>query len=163
MTEPLLGRHEAATLLAVDAANGGELAGIEQVFEAFEQLFQRRLTPSESADSLALLCEAGFVEYCEGELGLTPHGRKLLRRAGLPRSPDRARKVAELLGELEEADLASEGSVPAPSEEEITDALASLEADDSSDLAPQLGANIAFPQVGSPILGWSVGEAGERP
>jgi hypothetical protein len=162
MTEPLLGRYEAATLLAVDAANGGELAGIEQVFEAFEQLFQRQLTPSESADSLALLCEAGFVEYTESELGLTPHGRKLLRRAGLPGSPDRPRKVTDLLSQLEDGDLAPEGSVPAPSEQDIIDALESLESDDASNLGPQVGPNVAFTQIGSPILGWGVGDGEDR-
>jgi hypothetical protein len=155
MTAPLLGRYEAATLLAVDAANGGELAGIEQVFEIFEQLFQRRLTTSECAGSLALLCGAGLVEYSESELGLTPRGRKLLRHAGLPGNPDRPRKVADLLSELDESDLAPQGSVPAPSEQDVADALASLEADDASDLRPRAGANIALPVIGAPILGWN--------
>jgi hypothetical protein len=160
MTEPLLGRYEAATLLAVDAANGGELAGIEQVFEAFEQMFQRRPAASESAGSLALLCEAGFVEYSEGELGLTPRGRKLLRHAGLPGSRDRPHKVADLLGELEEDDLAPQGSIPAPSEQDITDALTSLTADEASDLAPEMGSTVAPLEIGAPILGWRAGAGG---
>jgi len=152
-SEPLLGRFEAAIFLAVDAANGGELAGIEQIFEVFEQLFRRRLTPSEFAGSLALLCEAGLVEYSESELGVTPRGRKLLRHAGLPGSPDRPKRVTDLLGALEEDDLAPEGSVPAPSEQDITDALANLEADDASGRALRMGSEIAGPVVAAPAVG----------
>jgi hypothetical protein len=154
--EPLFGRYEAAIFLAVDAANGGELAGIEQVFEVFEQLFQRRLTPSELAESLALLCEAGLVEYSESELGVTPRGRKLLRHAGLPGSADRPEKVADLLGALEEDDLAPEGSVPVPSEHDITEALESLEADLAGGRAPQMGSEVAAPVVGVPLVPVSI-------
>jgi hypothetical protein len=162
MPEPLLGRYEAATLLAVDAANGGELAGIEQIFEAFERLFQRRPSASQASESVTLLCEAGFVEYVESELGLTRQARKLLRRAGLPGSPDRPRKVADLLSELEESDLAPEGSVPAPSENDINDALENLKIDDSNGTGPRMGADVAMTEIGGPILGWSAGLTAHR-
>jgi hypothetical protein len=160
MTEPLLGRYEAATLLAVDGANGGTLAGIEQIFETFERLFQRRPTASQSAASLALLCDAGLVEYTEGELGLTSRGRKLLRHTGLPGSPDRPGRVADLLGDLEEEDLAAAGSVPAPSERDIEAALNSLEADDAGDAALRTGAEVALPQIGAPLTFGFQAEAG---
>jgi hypothetical protein len=153
MTEPLLGRYEAATLLAVDGANGGTLAGIEQIFQTFEGLFQRRPTALQSAVSFGLLCDAGLVEYVESELGLTSRGRKLLRHAGLPDSPDRPSRVADLLGELEEADLAPEGSVPAPSEHDIEVAVTRPQGDGASDLAPRTGAEVALPAIGVSAIG----------
>ena len=166
MTQPLLVRYEAAMLLAVDGANGGELAGLEQVLVAFEVLFHHPPTVSESAEAIALLSEAGFVEYVQDQLGLTPQGRKLLRRAGLPESPDRPRKVAHLLGELEEIDLAAEGSVPAPTEADLAAALHTLGSDQLEGVAPMLGADVAGPDVGSSlslygsILGGGVGLGG---
>jgi hypothetical protein len=153
--EPLLGRLEAAALLAVDAANGGELSGIEQVFRAYEMLFRRRPEVPQVSRSFALLCEAGLVEYADSELGLTSRGRKLLRRAGLPSSPDRPNKVTDLLGELEESDLVPEGSVPVPAESDIADSLADLESDDAAGEPMEIGANIACPPVGVPLDIWA--------
>jgi len=149
--EPLLGRYEAAALLAVDAANGGTLAGIEEIVATFERLFHRQPTAAQSAASFALLCEAGLVEYSESELGLTRHGRKLLRHAGLPGSPDRPRRVAELLGEVEDGDLASPGSVPSPSEHDVSAALSNLEADGGADLSPRTRGAASLPVIGVPL------------
>ena len=150
--EPLLGRYEAAALLAVDGANGGTLAGIEQIFETFERLFQRRPGATQIAASFALLCDAGLVEYTESELGLTSHGRKLLRRAGLLDSPDRPARVADLLGELEEADLAAPGTVAAPSEEDVRTALTNLASDDDAGAGPVTGDEIAPAAIGAPLV-----------
>jgi hypothetical protein len=164
-TEPLLGRYEAATLLAVDAANGGELAGIEQIFAAFERLFQRQPSALQAAASFALLCEAGLIEFLDSELGLTRHGRKLLRHTGLPGNADRPRRVAELLGELEPADLAPKGSVPAPSDKDITDALTGLQDDDSTGNVLRPGAEVAPPEIGVPLVPlvpWGAGGLGSE-
>jgi len=138
-------------LLAIDRANGGELAGLEQVLVAFEVLFHQPPTAPESADALALLCEAGFVEYLQEEIGLTPHGRKLLRRAGLPESPERPRKVTQLLGELEDMDLAPAGSVPAPTEADVGCALETLHGDQHEGVAPTLGADLVGPAIGASL------------
>jgi len=148
-------------LLAVDGANGGELAGLEQVLVSFEVMFHYPPAVVESAEAIALLCEAGFVEYAQEAIGLTPHGRKLLRRAGLPESPDRPRKVAHLLSEVDEMDLAPEGSVPAPTEDDVASALETLNSDQRQGVAPELGADLAGPAIGASmsIYGGAIGSS----
>jgi len=143
VTAPLLGRPEAAMLLAVEGANGGELSGLEQVLVAFETLFDRQMEPEAYAQSCALLCEAGLVEFVEGCLGLTPAGRKLLRRTGVPGNPGRPHNVAEQLAPLEELDLAGEGSVPSPTVAAFEAAGAALKSDGAAGDAPLLGSELA--------------------
>ncbi len=102
MSEDLFGRFDAATLLAVERANGGELASLEQVVSTFVALFDQPPHPEEFAGSAALLAEAGLVEYESEALGLTPAGRRLLRRAGASNASDRPERLLGLLGELDE-------------------------------------------------------------
>jgi len=152
MSAPLLGRRETAMLLAVERANGGELAGLEQVLVAFETLFHRRMEPEAYADACALLCEAGLVEYTDESLGLTPGGRKLLRRTGVPGSPGRPLQVTEQLAGLEEVDLAEAGSVASPDAKAFERATVSLDEDadvgdepvPGGELAPEPPDNLAW-------------------
>jgi hypothetical protein len=115
-----------------------------------------------AAASFSLLCEAGLVEYVENELGLTRHGRKLLRHTGLPGNADRPRRVAELVGEMEPAELAPKGSVPAPSDKDITDALTALQDDDSTGNILRPGAEVAPPEIGVPLVPWGAGGLGSE-
>jgi len=149
MTTPLLGRPEAAMLLAVEQANGGELSGLEQVLVAFEFLFERRMRPEAYAESCALLCEAELVEYRDDSLGLTPAGRKLLRRTGVPGNPERPHKVAEQLALLEALDLAVPGSVAAPPLAAFEAASATLSSDGEAGEEPVLGSELAPPPLGN--------------
>ncbi|MGA2211099.1 MAG: hypothetical protein ABSH30_15860 [Acidimicrobiales bacterium] len=143
MSAPLLGRREAAMLLAVERANGGELAGLEQVLAAFETLFDRQMEPDAYADASALLCEADLVEYTDESLGLTPSGRKLLRRTGVPGSPGRPLQVTEQLATLEPLDLAEAGSVASPDAKTLERAAAALNADADSGDEPVPGDDLA--------------------
>ena len=99
MSEDLFGRFDAATLLAVETANGGELASLEQVVSTFCNLFGEPPDPDSFAGSSQLLAEAGFVEYEADALGLSPAGRRLLRRAGAARAIDRPERLLGLLRE----------------------------------------------------------------
>jgi hypothetical protein len=141
-------------LLAIENANGGELAGLEQILVAFEGLFQRRMQPEAYAASCALLCEAGLVEGSDESLGLTPEGRKLLRRTGVPGTPERPHRVAEQLALIEELDLAPAGSMATPDAAAFTAAASSLEEDGQTGDEPVLGAQLA-PQTPS-NLGWGL-------
>ena len=143
MSAPLLGRPEAAMLLAVEGANGGELSGLEQVLVAFETLFQRSMQPEAYARSCALLCEAQLVEWVDDSLGLTPGGRKLLRRTGVPGNPERPVQVADQLSLLEEVDLEPPGSVPAPDARAFEAATKSLASDGEQGDEPVLGSDLA--------------------
>lgn len=124
--ESLFGRYEAAALLAVERANGGELAPLEQVIVAFEQLFGTSVTASTFTESLSLLIDARLIDWSNGGLELSYEGRKTIRRSGMHSSPDFPDKVAEKLAELDEDDLAPEGELPAPTEHEVAEAMAAL-------------------------------------
>lgn len=141
-------------LLAVESANGGELAGLEQILVAFEQLFQHRMQPEAYAASCALLCEAGLVEGNDESLGLTPEGRKLLRRTGVPGAPERPHRVAEQLALFEEPDLADAGSMATPDVAAFAAAASSLEEDGQTGDEPVLGAQLAPRPLGN--LGWGL-------
>ena len=52
-----------------------------------------------------LLIGLGVVEYVEDQLGLTPEGRKLLRRSGLQNDPRHVAHVTALLQEFDELDV----------------------------------------------------------
>src|SRR5487761_1387325 len=114
--DPILGRMEAAVLLAVEQANGGELSSVAQVLATFHTTFNRLPEAAPFAASTALLAEAHLVEYVEAQIGLTPGGRRLLRRTGAPWGRQRAERATALVGEIDEDDLADAGSVPCPSE-----------------------------------------------
>jgi hypothetical protein len=147
-------------LLAVERANGGELAGLEQVLVAFESLFDRQMDADGYAESCALLCEAGLVEYTDECLGLTPVGRKLLRRTGVPGSSVRPRNVTAELELLEECDLAAAGSVSSPSEEAFEMAGADLSADEETGAEPVLGAALAPKPLGN-LFPYGMGPAAQ--
>ncbi len=124
--ESLFGRYEAAALLAIERANGGELAPLEQVLVAFEGLFGAGVTAATFAESVALLVDAGLVAYADGALELTVDGRRTIRRSGAHFDPDFPAKVADRLALIDEDELAPEGELPSPSEEDVLAALASL-------------------------------------
>lgn len=122
----LLGRFDAATLIAVERANGGEWAGLGQVIVTFNVVFGQVPDVDKFTESCQLLCEAGLIEYFDDGLGLTPDGRKLLRRAGSRRGPRRPQVVTELLEALDNGDLAPEGSVPEPDRTDVAAAVREL-------------------------------------
>jgi hypothetical protein len=124
--ESLFGRYEAAALLAVERANGGELAPLEQVIAAFEALFGSSVTAETFSESLSLLVDAGLIDWANHGLELTLDGRRTIRRSGSHWDHDFPDKVADRLSRIEEDDLAPEGELPAPSEEDILGALQSL-------------------------------------
>ena len=150
-TEPLFTRVDAATLLAVEAANGGEWTGLGQVIVTFQVIFGRLPAQVEFRESCWLLCEADLVDYAEGGLSLTPKGRKLLRHAGSRGSAARPAKVTMLLQDIEEQQLADEGSVPEPSDEDVDEAFAALTDEITSDLRRTQASNQAR-LVGPPIV-----------
>ncbi len=158
MDEGLFGRSEAATLLAVEAANGGELATLEQVLSTFLALFGEFPDPDRFAEACGLLAEAAVVGYEDGALGLTPAGRRLLRRAGAPQGADRPGRLLGLLRQLDEGDLAPEGSRPAPTAEAVTAALTDLHHDLESGDAPVRGELLAP----NPSSTWGYGASGGR-
>lgn len=121
--ESLFGRYEAAALLAVERANGGELAPLEQVLASFEQLFGAMVTTSTLAESISLLIDAGLVSWATGGLELTVEGRRTIRRAGAHWDAELPEKVEARLALIGEDELAPEGELPAPTEGEIVDAL----------------------------------------
>ncbi|HEV8064832.1 MAG TPA: hypothetical protein VGP46_08380, partial [Acidimicrobiales bacterium] len=110
--EPLFGKVEAATLLAVEDANGGELAELYQVVASYHFMFGQWPETAEFTEACGLLCEAGLVEWQGGALGLTPKGRKFLRRAGRHGAAGRPKLVTDLLQGIDDKELADEGSVP---------------------------------------------------
>ena len=68
-----------------------------------------RPSPAEFAASATLLIELGAVEYVEDQLGLTPEGRKLLRRSGMPNNPRHVALVTALLEEFDDDDFEPDG------------------------------------------------------
>lgn len=124
--EALFGRYEAAALLAVERANGGELAPLPQVLAAFEGLFGSIATAATFTESVSLLVDARLVEWHNPALGLTVEGRKAIRRSGTPWDPELADKLADRLSRIAEEELAPEGELPAPSEEDVHEALRAL-------------------------------------
>jgi hypothetical protein len=124
--ESLFGRYEAAALLAVERANGGELAPLEQVVVSFEGLFGSSVTAGTFAESLALLVDAGLIDWTNHALELTLDGRRTIRRSGSHWDTDFPDKVADRLSRIDEEDLSPEGELPSPSEHDILGALHSL-------------------------------------
>ena len=144
------GPEEGAVLVAVERANGGELAPLEQVLWALESLTppRSRPDPAQFADSATLLFELGLVEYVEGQLGLTVEGRKLLRRSGLLNDPRHVAHVTKLLEGFDKLDLDERAQAeppPAPTEDEVRRALS-----DSEEIAETPGG------IGTPVLGEEV-------
>jgi hypothetical protein len=105
--QPSFGIQEGAALVAVERANGGELAPLLQVLWTLRGFTPRgsRPSPAAFAASTTLLVELGVVEYVDNQLGLTPEGRKLLRRSGMPNDARHVAFVTELLQEFGEDDL----------------------------------------------------------
>ncbi len=128
MASPL-GNEEGVALVAVERANGGELAPLQQVLWTLDGFTPpgSRPSPGGFADSASLLIRLGVVEYVDEQLGLTPEGRKLLRRSGMPNDPRHVAIVTELLQEFEDADLEADGSEPSPTEAEVRAALGDAE------------------------------------
>jgi hypothetical protein len=124
--QSLFGKVEAAALLAVEDANGGELSELDQVLASYHFMFGQWPETSEFTEACGLLCEAGLVEWQGRALGLTPRGRKLLRRAGRPGASRRPKLVTDLLQGIKDSELADEGSVPEPSQDEVADVLKAM-------------------------------------
>jgi len=123
-----LGTEEGALLVAVERANGGELAPLEQVLWTLDSLTPpgTHPDPARFATSAKLLTRLGVVEYVEDQLGLTVHGRKLLRRSGLANDPRHVAHVTELLQGFDGIDMEDrEGAEepPSPTEQEVAKAL----------------------------------------
>jgi hypothetical protein len=115
-----------AFLVAVERANGGELAPLAQVLWTLESLATgpRRSDPATFVACARSLVDLGLVEYLEGQLGLTPQGRKLLRRSGLPADARHVRRVTELIAELIDTEIYnSSKSSDAPSLAELSEAI----------------------------------------
>lgn len=119
MTLPC-GEAEGAVLVAVERANGGELAPLPQVLWRMRAFIPAALMPGSDqfADSAATLLELDLIEWREGQLGLSVKGRKLLRRSGLGNDPRHVLNVTRLLAEFDPDDRV--GEVPeGPSAEEV--------------------------------------------
>lgn len=147
----LFGRFDAATLLAVEGANGGEWAGLGQVLATFNVLFREWPEPDDFAESCGLLRDAGLVEYENEGLGLLPAGRKLLRKAGRHGSPERPAKVADMLERLDEGDLVAGDEAAGPTGEEVAAARGQLTEDLRDDYATLHATNEAR-LVGPPMV-----------
>jgi hypothetical protein len=104
-TQSLFGRSEAALLLAIEHANGGEFAPLGQVLVAHQQLFRSVVDPEVLACSGALLIDASLVEWWDGAFALLPKGRKLIRRSGSHWAADFPDRVAERLSQIAEESL----------------------------------------------------------
>jgi hypothetical protein len=119
------GIQEGAALVAVERANGGELAPLLQVLWTLHGFTPpgSRPDPARFAASATLLIGLGVVEYVDNQLGLTPEGRKLLRRSGMPNDARHVALVTELLQEFDDVDLEDDGPVIAPTEADVQQAL----------------------------------------
>jgi hypothetical protein len=119
------GTQEGAILVAVERANGGELAPLLQVLWTLHGFTPpgSRPDPASFAASATLLISLGVVEYLDNQLGLTPEGRKLLRRSGMPNDPRHVALVTELLQEFDDVDLEDDGPVIAPTRADVQQAL----------------------------------------
>jgi len=129
--------EEGAVLVAVERANGGELAPLSQVLWALDSFTPAASRPSAArfAASAQLLIELGVVEYVEYQLGLTVEGRKLLRRSGLMNDPRHVAHVTALLQEFDEVDVKVRERVeppPVPTEDDVRRALRDEEATEAS-------------------------------
>ncbi len=152
---PSFSTQEGATLVAVERANGGELAPLLQVIWTLHGFTPRGLRPDPAgfAASATLLISLGVVEYVDNQLGLTPEGRKLLRRSGMPNDPRHVALVTELLQEFDDVDLEDDEAVIAPTEAEVQQALS------DGDSIQQTEGGAGTPIIGeeapiySPILG----------
>jgi hypothetical protein len=144
------GTEEGAALVAVERANGGELAPLEQVLWALDAITPpgEHPDPARFSRSVGLLIRVGVVEYLEGQLGLSVEGRKLLRRSGLLNDPRHVAHVTALLQGFDEIDMEDRDGgdeLPAPSEAEVARALR-----DGEEIEETPGA------MGTPILGEEV-------
>ena len=112
-----------------------------------------RPSPAEFAASTTLLIELGVVEYLDYQLGLTPEGRKLLRRSGMPNDARHVAFVTEVLQEFGEDDFEPDESAATPTEEDIRQALS------EGDGVQETEGGTGTPDIGestpiySPILG----------
>ncbi|MGO9206943.1 MAG: hypothetical protein ACLQBX_12335 [Candidatus Limnocylindrales bacterium] len=146
------GTEVGAALVAVERANGGELAPLLQVLWTLHSFTPPRSRPSaaEFAASTTHLVEIGVVEYVDNQLGLTPEGRKLLRRSGMPNDPRHVALVAESLRELEERDLEPDGPPAGPTVQDVRQAMS------DGDRIQETDGGAGTPVIGeaySPILG----------
>ena len=136
------------------ARDGGELAPLAQVLWTLDSFTPPGSRPSAAgfAASTALLVELGVVEYLEDQLGLTPEGRKLLRRSGMPNDARHVVIVTELLQEFDEDDLETDGSLIVPTESDVAHALSEEDGIGEPDdgMAPVVGQETLNY---SPILG----------
>jgi hypothetical protein len=116
-------------LVAVERANGGELAPLMQVLWTLDSVVPpgSRPDPARFAASVTLLIELGVVEYVENQLGLTVEGRKLLRRSGLPNDARHVARVTDLLQEFDELDIDRDKPATAPTEHDVRRALSDEE------------------------------------
>jgi hypothetical protein len=154
------GTEEGAVLVAVERANGGELAPLQQVLGTLDSFMAAgsRPTPASFAESAQMLIELGLVEYVEDQLGLTPEGRKLLRRSGLQNDPRHVALVTALLQEFDERDVDErvQGEPPsAPTEDDVRRALEDKEAIEEN------AGGIGTPVIGGevPVGSWLFGVA----
>ncbi len=111
--------------MAVERANGGELAPLLQVLWTLHGFTPpgSRPDPASFATSATVLISLGVVEYIDNQLGLTPEGRKLLRRSGMPNDPRHVAIVTELLQEFDDVDLEDDEPLIAPTEADVQQAL----------------------------------------
>jgi len=135
-------------LVAVERANGGELAPLEQVLWTLASLTPAGSHPDpvRFAASVQLLIRIGVVEYVEAQLGLSVEGRRLLRRSGLLNDPKHVAHVTHLLQEFDELDLEQhDESATAPTEADVRHAIS-----DSEEIEETPGG------VGTPVIGEEV-------
>ena len=142
--------QDGVVLVAVERANGGELAPLEQVLWTLDSLTPpgSKLDPASFAESATALVEFGVIEYVEGQLGLTVEGRKLLRRSGLLNDPRHVAHVNNLLGQFDEFDVEQHKRAeppPAPTEDDVRRALS-----DAEEIEETPGG------VGTPVIGEEV-------
>jgi hypothetical protein len=134
-------------LVAVERANGGELAPLMQVLWTLDSVVPpgSRPDPARFAASVTLLIELGVVEYVENQLGLTVEGRKLLRRSGLPNDARHVARVTDLLQEFDELDIDRDKPATAPTEHDVRQALSDEEQTEET------GGGIGTPDLGTEV------------
>ncbi len=131
-------------MVAVERANGGELAPLLQVLWTLNSFTapHSRPTPAAFAASTTVLIEIGVVEYVDNQLGLTPEGRKLLRRSGMPNDPRHVALVTELLQQHGEDHPGHHEPASVPTEEDVRQAMS------DGDRIQETGSG-----AGTPIIG----------
>jgi len=147
-------REDGEILVAVERANGGELAPLEQVLWTLDSITPpgSHPDPVRFVDSATVLVEFGMVEYFEGQLGLTVEGRRLLRRSGLRNDSRHVAHVTDLLQQFDELDTEQRqdaAKLPAPTIEDVHRAL-----NDAEEIEETPGG------IGTPVLGEEVGFGG---